>query len=58
MENEVVRYRDLIKDLLREYARTPDAFAEFLVERGAPRERIVLAFKPPEIRPYTGFAVA
>jgi ketopantoate reductase len=37
---------------------TPDAVAEILVERGIPRDRIVLAFKPPEIRPYTGFAVA
>jgi hypothetical protein len=37
---------------------TPDAIAEILVERGVPRDRIVLAFKPPEIRPDTGFAVA
>jgi hypothetical protein len=37
---------------------TPDAIAEILVERGVPRDRIVLAFKPPEMRPDTGFAVA
>lgn len=27
-----------------------------LVEAGIPRDRIVLAFKPPDIRPHTGFA--
>jgi hypothetical protein len=37
---------------------TEDGVAEMLVEKGIPRDRIVLAFKPPEIRPYTGFAVA
>jgi hypothetical protein len=36
---------------------TPDAIAEILVERGVPHHDIVLAFKPPEIRPDTGFAV-
>jgi len=35
---------------------TEDGVAERLVERGIPREHIVLAFKPPEIRPHTGFA--
>ncbi len=29
-----------------------------LVASGIPKERIVLAFKPPEIRPITGYAVA
>jgi hypothetical protein len=37
---------------------TSAGIAEELVEAGIPRERIVLAYKPPEIRPYTGFAVA
>jgi hypothetical protein len=37
---------------------TEDGIAEELVKAGIPREGIVLAFKPPEIRPYTGFAVA
>lgn len=35
---------------------TSDAIANVLVEAGIPRDRIVLAFKPPEIRPHTGFA--
>lgn len=37
---------------------TEDGIAEELVKAGVPHDRIVLAFKPPEIRPYTGFAVA
>lgn len=37
---------------------TEGSVAEELVEAGVPRDRIVLAFKPPEIRPYTGFAVS
>src|SRR5919106_5342578 len=37
---------------------TEEGVAERLVEAGIPRDRIVLAFKPPEIRPHTGFAVA
>jgi ketopantoate reductase len=37
---------------------TPDAVAEILVARGIPRDRIVLAFKAPEMRKYTGYAVA
>ena len=31
--------------------------ADELVERGIPKEDIVLAFHPPYKRPYTGFAV-
>jgi hypothetical protein len=112
MENEIARYRELIKEIICKYAKdepsvgdiqtevvfdeandhyellysgwtntyrvhgavihidirngkiiiqhdgTPDAIAEILVERGVPRDRIVLAFKPPEIRPETGFAIA
>jgi hypothetical protein len=30
--------------------------AEELVTAGIPREDIVLAFKPPEVRPHTGYA--
>jgi hypothetical protein len=37
---------------------TEDGIAEALVEAGIPRDHIVLAFKPPEIRPYTDFAAA
>src|SRR5881296_3070417 len=37
---------------------TEAGIAEELVKAGIPRDRIVLAFKPPEIRPHTGFAVA
>lgn len=37
---------------------TEDGIADRLVEAGIPKDRIVLAYKPPEIRPYTGFAVA
>ncbi len=36
---------------------TEDGIAEELVKEGIPKKDIVLAFKPPEIRPYTGFAV-
>jgi hypothetical protein len=41
-----------------QYDGTEGGIAEELVEAGVPRDRIVLAFKPPEIRPHTGFAVA
>jgi ketopantoate reductase len=37
---------------------TEVGIASELVEAGIPADRIVLAFKPPEIRPYTGFAAA
>ena len=35
-----------------------EGIAKRLLEADIPRERIVLAFKPPEIRRHTGFAVA
>jgi hypothetical protein len=35
---------------------TEAGVAEELVQAGIPREHIVLAFKPPEVRPHTGFA--
>ena len=37
---------------------TEDGIAEELVEKGIPRQQIVLGFKPPEIRPHTDFGVA
>ncbi len=37
---------------------TYDGVANDLVEAGIPRDRIVLGFKSPEIRPLTDFAVA
>jgi hypothetical protein len=37
---------------------TEDGIAHDLVAAGIPKDRIVLAFKPPEIRPITGYAVA
>jgi hypothetical protein len=37
---------------------THGGIAEELVLEGIPRDRIVLAFKSPDIRPHTGFAVA
>src|SRR5215210_5033609 len=37
---------------------TEDGVAEELVAAGIPRDQIVLAFKPPEIRPYTDYAAA
>lgn len=37
---------------------TEDGIAEELVQAGIARDCIVLAFKSPDIRPHTGFAVA
>jgi hypothetical protein len=37
---------------------TEDGIAEELILTGIPKEDIVLGFHEPEIRPYTGFAVA
>jgi hypothetical protein len=37
---------------------TEDGIAHELEAAGIPKDRIVLAFKPPEIRPLTGYAVA
>jgi hypothetical protein len=41
-----------------QYDGTEDGIANRLVEAGIPKDRIVLAFKAPEMRPYTDFAVA
>jgi len=37
---------------------THDGIADDLLEAGIPADRIVLAFKSPDIRPHTGFAAA
>lgn len=37
---------------------TEDSIAKILVEAGIPKEQIVLSFRPPEVRPYTGYAMA
>ena len=37
---------------------TEDSIANILVEAGIPKEQIVLGLRPPEVRPYTGYAVA
>ncbi len=37
---------------------TEDGIARELLEAGIPKERIVLAFKSPELRKHTDFAVA
>jgi hypothetical protein len=37
---------------------TEDGVANELLEAGVPKEQIVLAFRSPELRPSTGFAVA
>lgn len=41
-----------------QYDGTDEAIAEQLVEAGIPRDQIVLAFKAPDLRPLTGFAIA
>jgi len=37
---------------------TEYGMANALVDAGVPKDHIVLGFRSPEIRPYTGFAVA
>jgi len=37
---------------------TESGVAEELVQAGVPRDAIVLGFRPPHVRQYTGFAVA
>ena len=37
---------------------TEEGIATELMEVGIPKERIVLAFRPPSVRPHTEFAVA
>jgi hypothetical protein len=35
-----------------------DGIASDLVRAGIPKDKIVLGFHPPEVRPYTEFAVS
>jgi XisI protein len=35
-----------------------DSITTDLVEAGVPKDKIVLAFHPPEVRQYTGYAIA
>lgn len=37
---------------------TEEGIASFFLEQGVPHDDIVLGFQPPEMRPYTEFAVA
>jgi hypothetical protein len=39
-----------------QYDGTEEGVAEELVKAGIPRDRIVLAFKPPEVRKFTDYA--
>ena len=41
-----------------QYDGTEEGVATELVAAGVPHDRIVLAFKPPEVRKYTDFAAA
>jgi hypothetical protein len=40
-----------------EYDGTDSYIARQLVKAGVPKEDIVLAFHPPDVRPHTGYAV-
>lgn len=49
---------DLIDDKIWiQYDGTEEGIASELVEAGVPKEKIVLGFRPPKLRQYTGFAV-
>lgn len=41
-----------------QYDDTEDGFASDLLEAGVPAADIVLGFRPPELRPFTEFAIA
>jgi hypothetical protein len=50
---------DIIGDKIWiQYDGTEDGIATDLVENGILPETIVLGFRPPEVRSYTGFAIA
>jgi hypothetical protein len=50
---------DIIEDKIWiQYDGSEEGIAVDLVEKGVPKETIVLGFRPPEERPYTSFAVA
>lgn len=49
---------DLIGDKVWvQYDGTEEGVATELVAAGIPKDAIVLGFRPPEVRPFTGFAV-
>ncbi len=55
----MVIHIDIIGDKLWiQYDGTSPGVAQELVEAGIPREAIVLGFRPPDLRKYSGFAVA
>jgi len=50
---------DIINDKVWvQYDDTEEGVATDLLEAGVPAQRIVLGFRPPELRPYTEFTVA
>ena len=54
----IIHVRLLNNKIWVEWDGTHESIALLLVEQGVPREDIVLAFHPPEMRPFTEFAVA
>lgn len=57
--HEALIHVDVIEGKLWiQYDGTEDGVATQLVAAGVPHERIVLAFKPPDVRKYTDFAAA
>ena len=67
-------YRQIIRNTLKPYTRityanvngkvwvqydgTEDGITDELVKAGIPKTDIVLGFHEPEVRPYTGYAIA
>lgn len=43
---------------MRKYIWTEEGIANELLRKGVPKEDIVLAFHPPDVRKYTEFATA
>ncbi len=54
----IIHVRLLNNKVWVEWDGTHESIALLLVEQGVPHEDIVLAFHPPEMRPFTEFAVA
>lgn len=49
---------DIIGDKIWiQYDDTEEGIAHDLVEAGVPKHKIVLGFRPEQVRPHTGFAV-
>jgi hypothetical protein len=54
-----VLHVDIIDDKIWiQHDGTEDGIAEELVEAGIPKDKIVLGFRAPEIRKYTGYAIS